>query len=346
MKKSLIALAVAGAFVAPAMAATSNVDVYGIVNVAVEDYNKSVTGSGAKRNYTPGVVSNFSRIGFKGSEDLGGGLKALWQVESGLDGGANANGAGTIGGSTWGTRNTFIGLAGGFGTVLGGRHDSVYKTSTLPLDLFADTIADYNLGRADGVEVLMNALDNRAPQTIAYISPNMSGFTVAANVGLQNNDSRTMDHYSLSGVYNNGPLFASLAHQKIKSSVYTYNEDLKAYKLGFGYSFGDAKVGFLHENVKNTGHSKKRKSYAVNGAYAMGPITLKAMYGMVDNAEFAKKTDQDMWALGADYALSKRTTAYFVYAAGDSDSTWGAVHGNASNKGGSKGWNLGMKHSF
>ena len=85
MKKSLIALAVAGAFVAPAMAATSNVDVYGILNVAIQDTNQ--------KNYDPQVTDNYSRIGFKGSEDLGGGLKAISQIESGL----GANGSTTIG---------------------------------------------------------------------------------------------------------------------------------------------------------------------------------------------------------------------------------------------------------
>ncbi|HNQ04784.1 MAG TPA: porin [Thiobacillaceae bacterium] len=348
MKKSLIALAVAGVFAAPAFAATSNVDVYGIINVAIEDYDNTPTGGGgANVSYTPSVVSNFSRIGFKGSEDLGGGLKAIWQVESALDGGANAGGAGAIGGTTWGMRNTYVGLAGGFGTVLGGRHDSAYKSSTGPLDLFADTVGDYNLGRANGVELLMNAMDNRAPQTVAYISPNMSGFTFAGNIMMTNDAAPrdTMDGYSLSGVYNNGPLFGALAYQNIKDTAGAGN-DTKAYKLGLGYSFGDAKVGFLHENVKVDGAAKKRKSYALNGAYAMGPITLKALYGMVDNANFGNNTDQDMWALGADYSLSKRTTAYFVYASGDSDSSWGAGMVNASNRSSNAGWNLGVKHSF
>lgn len=343
MKKSLIALAVAGAFAAPAMAATSNVDVYGIINIAIEDYNKVPDAFAAnnKSNSTPGVVSNFSRIGFKGSEDLGGGLKAIWQVENGLEKKAKATGGNAIGDTTWGMRNTYIGLAGGFGTVLGGRHDSAYKMSTLPLDLFADTVGDYNLGRVNSVQLLADDLDNRAPQTIAYISPNMSGFKFAANVGMENDDKRTMDHYSLSGVYNNGPIFGSLAHQKIKD-VAGSGDDLKAYKLGLGYSFGDAKVGAFHERVKVDGAPKKRKSYGINGAYGMGPITLKAQYGKVDNAVFSKKTDQSMWALGADYALSKRTTAYVVYATGKSEFDFG----NDAFDGRSNAWNLGMKHSF
>jgi predicted porin len=76
MKKSLIALAVAGAFAAPAaFAASANVDVYGIMNVALQDTDASGTDLQ--------VTDNFSRVGLKGSEDLGGGLKGVWQIESG-----------------------------------------------------------------------------------------------------------------------------------------------------------------------------------------------------------------------------------------------------------------------
>ena len=140
MKKSLIALAVAGAFAAPAMAATSNVDVYGLMHFAIEDTN--VNGQDLQ------VTDRVSRIGFKGSEDLGGGLKAIWQIEQQINATNSANttvttstatittsgghsythnhtasvGNGAFGGA--GLRNTFIGLSGSFGTVLMGRHDT------------------------------------------------------------------------------------------------------------------------------------------------------------------------------------------------------------------------------
>ena len=178
MKKSLIALAVAGAFAAPAFAATSNVDVYGLMSIAIEDTDAT--------NVTPGVISNTSRVGLKGSEDLGGGLKALWQIESGLDGNGTA-----IGNTTVGNRNTFIGLSGGFGTVVAGRHDTPYKLGTGPLDPFADTIADYNLGRLNGVQLLFNSHDARSPQALAYISPTWSGFHFAAAVVMTNENTAT-----------------------------------------------------------------------------------------------------------------------------------------------------------
>jgi len=355
MKKSLIALAVAGAVSAPAFAATSNVDIYGIMNIAIEDLgNTPSAATGADTKYTPSVVSNYSRIGFKGTEDLGGGLKAVWQVESALDGGASYAGAGAVGGTTLGMRNTFVGLAGGFGTVLAGRHDTPYKLGTASLDPFADTIADYNLGRADGVEVLMNAHDARVGNALAYISPTWGGFHFAAAVVLANDPTTandTVDATSFTGVYANGPLFGSLSYQNVKDVVAT-GSDSKAWKLGLGYTFGDAKVGFIYEKVAADTLAKDRKSYLLNGSYAMGPIVLKAAYGKVSDALFsAANDDQDMWAIGADYNLSKRTSVYFVYASGDSDITSGATvlpgaTVSATNSGGNSGWNLGVKHSF
>lgn len=341
MKKSLIALAVAGAFAAPAFAATSNVDVYGLMNIAIEDTDAT--------NVTPGVISNTSRVGLKGSEDLGGGLKAVWQIESGLDGNGTAIGATTIGG-----RNTFIGLSGGFGTVVAGRHDTPYKLGTGPLDPFADTIADYNLGRLNGVQLLLNAHDARSPQALAYISPTWSGFHFAAAVVMTNEFTATnndsIDATSLTGVYANGPLFGSLSYQSVADAV-ALGADSDAWKLGLGYTFGDAKVGFIYETVNADTTAQDRKSWQINGTYNMGPMALKATYGKVSDVDFGTtaNADQKMWALGMDYNLSKRTTAYVVYGNGDSDANAAVAavgigaHATSSDV---SGWNIGMKHSF
>jgi len=330
MKKSLIALAVAGAFAAPAFAATSNVDVYGVLNIAIQDTDVSGTDMS--------ILDNTSRIGFKGSEDLGGGLKAIWQIESALGG----NGGGAIGGTGaegLGTRNTFVGLSGGFGTVLMGRHDTPYKLGTGSLDIFGDTIADYNLGRTDGVQLVMNTHDARATEALAYISPTWSGFHFAvaavmnnsADVGDNFSSGKTIDAVSATAVYTNGPLFASLSYQNAEDATGADDTDMdsKGVKLGLGYTFGDAKVGFVYEDI--SGGAGERDSWLVNGAYNMGPIVLKAQYGQVD----AGSADQAAWALGADYNLSKRTAAYVVYANGDDDSNDDV-----------SGWNIGIKHSF
>ncbi len=313
MKKSLIALAVAGAFAAPAaFAASANVDVYGHMNIALQDTDAS--------GVDLDVVDNVSRIGFKGSEDLGGGLKGVWQIEQQFD--ANTADNTAFGGK--GLRNTFVGLAGGFGTVVIGRHDTPYKLGTGSLDIFADTIGDYN-GRLDGVDLINATHDARAADAVAYISPEWSGFHFAAAIvpsmdHLDNGD--TSDAFSATGIYKNGPLFGSLSYQSVEVL------DSDAWKLGLSYAFGDTTVGFAYENIDQ---ATDRDSWLLNVKHAMGPITLKAQYGQVD----VGSADQQQFVVGADYALSKRTTAYFVYGNGDND-----VGSDVS------GWNLGVKHAF
>lgn len=320
MKKSLIALAVAGAFAAPAFAATGNVDVYGVMNIAIQDTDGT--------SIDAAIVDNTSRIGFKGAEDLGGGLKAVWQIESGINV--------TSGSTTLAGRNSFIGLAGDFGTVVMGRHDTPYKLGTGKLDIFGDTIADYNGGAQggglDGMDILMKAHDHRDGQALAYISPTWSGFHFAvagvmaeedgvSGSGLGSDD--FFDALSATGVYVNGPLFASLSYQSVEVL------DSDAWKLGAAYTFGDTTVGAAYENVE-TGNID-RDAWLLNVVHAMGPIALKAQYGSVDD----NGSDESLWAIGADYSLSKRTTAYVVYGVGDND-----IGDDMA------GWNIGMKHTF
>ncbi len=358
MKKSLIALAVAGTVAAPAaFAATANVDVYGIMNIAVEDLSDR-NGAGDGLN----VVDNFSRIGFKGSEDLGGGLKALWQIESQIsNGGQDGVGGAANASDSIGNRNTFIGLSGSFGTALVGRHDTPYKISTLKYDIFGDTIADYNLGRLDGVSLIDGAHDHRSPDAIAYISPTWSGLHFAAAIvstnveGAQLDADKQVDAMSLAVMYANGPLTIDVGYQDVDQVNST------AWKIGAGYTFGDLKLGAVYEDVsdrvtgtgdtddlvagkkRGKGSGLDRDSWMVNAAYNMGAITLKGMYGQatVERAA-ASDLDQDLWAIGADYALSKRTTAYIVYGSGDND----MPSNTAGDKDDQSGWTVGMKHSF
>lgn len=315
MKKSLIALAVASAFAAPAFAATGNVDVYGSIRMAIQDTDAN--------GVDMDVVDQVSRIGFKGSEDLGGGLKAIWQIEQQMDAASGNNTA--FGGS--GLRNTFVGLSGDFGTFVMGRHDTPYKMGTGSLDIFADTIGDYNSATLDGTGMVDAAQDARASNAVAYISPTWNGFHFAAAVvpsmdQLNNND--TIDATSATAVYANGPLFASLSYQGVEA----VNSD--AWKLGVSYAFGDLTVGALYENV-DYGVAGDRDTWLLNAKYAMGPIALKAQYAQADIGA----TDPDRWVIGADYSMSKRTTAYVIWGHGDNDAGTDV-----------SGWNLGLRHDF
>jgi predicted porin len=171
----------------------------------------------------PRAQNPANRLGVKGSEDLGNGLKAIYQVELGVQFASADNNIPSGNNGNISIRNSFVGLAGDWGTFLVGRHDTPFKISSGKLDLFVDTIADYN--GTVGFD------DRRTDNTVAYISPSFSGFSVAAAViagGGANalNDSRNVNSdslaeaYSLAAIYNNGPFYASAAYEVLSSEMF------------------------------------------------------------------------------------------------------------------------------
>lgn len=296
MKKSLIALAVAGAFAAPAFAATSNVDIYGQVRVSIDS---SSGGKGFSVN------DRASRVGIKGTEDLGGGMKAVWQWES------NLNNTDALAASQ---RNTFLGLAGGFGTVLAGTHDTPYKLAG-SADLFGDTAAD-SQNNTTGI-IGRNGMDTRTNNAVAYISPDWSGFhfalaTVADEAG---NSGSAHAAKSLALVYANGPLKATFGSE-------SYKNGRSASKYNVAYKIGDIGLGATYEKSNRANGAAKDSAYLLSASYGMGPITLAAQYGNFNDKDDVANTiganaqtvgDLKRTTIGAIYSLSKRTNAAVAY---------------------------------
>lgn len=342
MKKSLIALAVAGTFAAPAFAASSNIDFYGKFRVSVDHVDNSVGWQ---------MSDETSRVGFKGAEDLGGGLKAIYQWESGFNMGTSSHvvpttgDAGfsnvTSGGTSLGSqRNTFLGLAGDFGTVLAGRHDTPYKMVG-SADLFGDTAADAENGTGllasyDATNTVLGTKniglciiceDIRVNNAIAYVSPSFSGLTIAAatvvgNGSDANNTNSLSDAQSIAAMYKNGPLNLGLAYENLGK----YGENLTgssnkpdAWKLNAGYTIDSWKLGATYEHLdKIAGVSgQKANNWLASVAYGMGPVTLAAQYGYRNfngQANAAGLTDLTDATIGVVYSLSKRTSTYLGYA--------------------------------
>lgn len=370
--KKILAVAIASAFAAPAFAATSNVDVYGSINLSYENVDDGTN------DWNRMVTNNNSFIGFKGSEDLGGGMKAVWQLETNIqpDGSqSNAADAGVF----YGTRNSFVGLSGGFGTVVAGTHDTPYKMSTGSLDIFVGTLGDYNAIFGNAAGNASSIFDLRTGNTIAYVSPNFGGFDVKAAYvsGLEAAEpagQNTANAYSLSGTYANGPLFVTAAyetHNDVAGAAVTAQAcnvgatclgagtlSRDAIKLGAGYKFGDLKLGAIYEKIDgDTGTAVAHDTWGLNAAYAIGAITLKASYATASDIENAvgvevANTGADMWALGVDYSLSKRTTVQLTYANMDNDSagSWDLGQGpqvvNTTAGQEVTGFGLGVKHTF
>lgn len=378
MKKSLIALAVAGAFAAPAFAASSNVDVYGTIRMSVDHVSAGNQVNGNGENDGWAINDQTSRIGFKGTEDLGGGLKAVWQIEqqlsttdpTGATAADNSGAGGAFGGAA--LRNTFVGLSGGFGTALIGRHDTPYKLVGSS-DLFGDTAAD-SQKNTTGI-IGRNGFDNRANQTVAYVSPDFSGFHFAAAVipgeenvgaagavaGFGNDAQGLMDSYSLAGIYKNGPLNVGLGYERFGAKTNTVvggaaatDKAKDAWKLNAGYAFGDVKVGYTYERsadqYANTDANPQSKDagHLLSVAYGMGPITLAAQYGKFNdkgNNTAEQENDMTRWTLGVIYNLSKRTNVYAAYDA-DNYKADNETTQNGTARRDAKIWTFGMNHSF
>jgi predicted porin len=307
MMKKILAVAIASAFAAPAFAATANVDVYGKLHASVNFYNDQAT-----TVEDMGISSNASRIGFKGTEDLGGGLSAIWQVETGLN---MDEGTGSSAAAGWATRNSFVGLKGGFGTFLLGKHDTPLKSVGRKVDLFGDTLADSR-------NVMGGGSDTRANNVAVYVSPAMSGFQIAAAysndvTGTGNNgDQLDRSAYNLSATYTNGPLFVGLGYG---DGDYHEANDLGAHmSLAGGYSFGDFRIVgqyvSLEDNTPLAGNGDY-DAWMLGVAFKMGAITLKANY--MDGDYDVSASDPKQYTVGADYAFSKRTSAYVLYADGE-----------------------------
>lgn len=277
-------LAVAAAFcAAPHVHAAQPVEsetavqLYGHLDLSIDDATKGLgdranIGAQGKLGWVPDISSNLSRIGVRGSHDLGNGLKAVFQIETQVD--VSATPGSTTDASSKGafaSRNSFLGIAGGFGAFKAGKTDAPYKLSTGRMDPFSATVGDYNsiMGNTGGDN--RAEFDTRLSHAAWYESPKMGAFSLSAlfapgqnrasdnsivaegepNCSGGNNapctDGSFGDVFSIAGVLNTGPLYAIAAYELHKKVNRTGDEappvpvgavgvvDETAYKVGAQY---------------------------------------------------------------------------------------------------------------
>jgi len=343
MKKSLLALAALGAFAGVAHA-QSSVTLYGIID---EGFNIN-TNSGGKHlyNLSSGVLQG-SRFGLRGTEDLGGGLKAIFVLENGFD--VN-NGKLGQGGLMFG-RQAYVGLSSQFGTVtLGRQYDSVVDYVG-PLEA-GDQWGGYIAAHPGDIDNFNNAY--RTNNTVKYTSANYNGLTFGGTYsfgGVAGNFSSNQI-WSLGAGYNNGPLVLGVgylnartpaaagglfntgsptvaANAAVSSPVYAGFTSANTYQVigaGGAYTFGAATIGATYSNIRfgNLGASFaspfKGQSATFNNAelnfkYQLTPaLLIGAAYDYTRGAEIdgASRAQYHQGAVGVDYFLSKRTDVYVI----------------------------------
>lgn len=335
MKKVLAVLMIiaVAALGAPVFAAdekpmvTGNVEIYGKALLSVDVISTDDQTPGADKNLIK-VSSNSSRIGFKGSEDLGSGLKAVYQLELGVNMDSS--------GSNPTLRNSYVGLSGGFGTVILGTHDTPYKTATGRYDVFGDTMGDYNaiIGNINAEA----KFDLRPGDVIAYVSPNFEGLQVTlatVQTGTETNADPNAFAYSGSAVYSSGPLSAALAYEVHKNGAAVWDtpgNQVTGAKLGLGYTLGDLKLGLVYEMLDGDNLTQyTRDALYVSGEMKFGKEKLKLALGQAMDTDAAADTGATLIAAGMEHGFSKRTAIYALYAMikNDANAKYGIGQGGA-----------------
>jgi len=338
MKKSLLALAVLGAF-AGAAAAQTNVTVYGLVDAGITFEGGGANGSITK--LATGVQSG-NRLGFKGTEDLGGGLKANFQIESGFDLDTGTSRQGALFG-----RQAWVGLSGNFGAVGLGRQYT-------PLFVALDSIDPFGTGLAGATTNLMNPGVVRANNSITYSTPALSGFSANLLYGLgevpgNNSGNRNL---GLSVGYANGPIAAVLAYET-QNNVTDTNKS-KLLLVGGAYDFGVAKLHAAYESEKDDLNVDFR-DWMLGVSAPVGTGTVLASYIQKKDRSAAGNAGGKQFAIGYTYPLSKRTNIYTAFAQINNDSAGTNTVGDASSGGAgaapragdnSRAFNIGIRHKF
>ena len=344
MKKSKLLTALLLSGLASAAMAQSSVTLYGIIDLSLSRENNS---SGVATRMESGVL-NGSRFGFKGSEDLGGGLSARFQLEGGInaDDGSSAQGGRLFGRTAW------VGLEGGFGQVRLGRQYTPIYLSLLNVDPFG--------GALKGDMASRNWFNNggaRIDNTVAYYSPTVSGFSGSALYGFgevpgNNSASRTV---GLSLGYTKGPAVVALAYNRRDNSASTDNE--RAALLGGSYDFGVVRVHAAYDDVRGYNSLALVPVHITDqmlGVSApVGPGRFMASY-LRKKDKVNADTDAHQWAIGYVYDLSKRTALYASYAnaTNQKNSRINTRYNvNFTDNGGTPGtpdkvYDIGIRHSF
>ncbi|MHB1123150.1 MAG: porin [Ramlibacter sp.] len=350
MKKSLIALAVL-ASAAGAASAQSSVTLFGIVDAGIQVGRGEGAGSSDRVQLASGGYST-SRLGFRGTEDLGGGMSASFWLEAGLNAdngtgqGTNTNNqaSGGSGGFAFGRRST-VSLAGGWGELRLGRD---YTPQFWNLAVF-DPFGTVGVGAAQTLgSIITGATAVRASNTIGYFLPGKLGgfygqFQYYMGENAQNG-AATEDDGTGMGLrigFANGPFNVAFATSRTEYAA----GDVRQSNIGGQWDFGIARA--MAQYTRDENGAIDGKGWLLGGLFPVGAGEIRASYSRYE-ADSVGNPESKKLALGYVHNLSKRTAVYTTYArvknsGGAASAVGGAVTAPNNN---SSGFDLGLRHSF
>ena len=347
MKRTLLAL-VAAAGAAAASAQSSSVTLFGVADVSVAYISTKDKVGDSKSVYGLANGGNSSsRLGFRGEEDLGGGLKAgFW-----LEGGINVDDGGT--GFKFDRRST-VSVMGNFGEVRLGRDKTPGYQNLETFHAFGDTgmggINGHNLISSSAAGTPEGSNPKRVSNSVSYLLPKLGGVygQITYGFGEQAGNNSLSSTVGLRVGYASGPLNVAGAYGMVKGGEVGNTVNYKHFNLGASYNFGVATPMVLIASER--GNDKRVDLYSIGVKAPLGPGELRAAYTMYKDKKVSD-ADASRIAIGYGYRLSKRTELYAAFAHMTNDD-------NAKRKLGSSlshdpgvgknvtGYEVGVRHNF
>ena len=335
MKKTLIALAALAA--AGATLAQSSVTIYGRMDLGMSSVETTTDTDAATEEFSLAGAEGTrtgSRLGFRGTEDLGGGLRAGFVYEIGINTDRNTP-FGESPDDNARTRLANLSLSGGFGTVVIGTFMNAFDTARdfspatggVPGGDFTERHGDATSER----------FDNRTENAIAYVSPAFSGFTFsAATVNEEVTTApagdplvdmrRKYDGFILGLNYSQGPLAAQFAFgnldvgyhvpQRLGSVAAPANAEVQNWALGIRYTLPQVVLSFIYENSELSGNnvtSREFDAWELGARFPMGAFAPYITYGQGEITTGNVPDDTSAWQIGTTYNLSARTWVYAAF---------------------------------
>ncbi|MGP1677025.1 MAG: porin [Burkholderiales bacterium] len=297
MQKKLIALAIASLVSAPVFA-QSQVTLYGTIDAGVRHQDNADTNGNANTTMDSSGTYNSNRFGFKGSEDLGNGMKANFDLEGGF---MSGTGVGSISGGLFG-RKAIVGLSGNWGALdLGRNYTSIFYTTGAYDPMHYKYTGIIPIAGLDGA---------RRDNTITYTSVNMNGLTLRANIGLgevagSNSDDRNAE---LGASYANGPLSFGVAYGVDNGAP------VAAKAAGFTSSVATGALVITPTAATAAVPALKSKQWTIGGAYKMNPFEVMIGYD-IDKTDLAggSTSDRKVAWIGGRYAMSGANAVSLAY---------------------------------
>ena len=370
MNKKLMAVAVAGALAAPATV-LAQVQIYGRANLGFDNYSATGATAGSAQDFKARnrVFDNSSRLGFRGTEDLGGGLRALFQIESGVN--IDAGNQGGQAGVTCGTvscngstgflasRDSYVGLEGNWGRVTFGRQSIYWVNGVIAQSganyINVDVATTGALGRVVGPTA-------RTSNVVAYNSPTVNGLNATVSYA-PNSEAAGVNADTNAKIYGVTGRYSGIVNAQVDYAVNQAAgagaQKLSGLKVGVGYPYAPGAqiaVVFISEKNDNlaaavagfvaAGDSVKANAVIVNWEHTFGNIQALAEVGKVAKAKGCSvaggcdNTDATGYMVAGRYLLSKRTATYVSYnkITNKANATWDTSGGGQSSASASGGF--------